>query len=350
MAEEPRLLIASQYDTTGSSTRVRAYDWLDHLDVTGYERFEYRGTGSNSPAALARDPRGTFRAEHRLRALAERAQGRPVLLSRELSPLSSGRSEAALLRAASVGVYDFDDALYTAIPGSLISRIHSRRTMWRRSVEAADVVFAGSEILAGHAERHSSRVQLMPSVVEPTRYTRKRDYALGETAVAVWIGSPGTEPYLRHSAEGLLAAHRETGLRLRVVSRGNASLGALDAIVDRVDWTPDGFSAALADADLGIMPLPDDEWTRGKCAYKLLQYGASAVPVIGSAVGTNITALQRLGGVQAGGPAEWRDALIDMVRATPADRAAAGRAAHDGVVRHYSFEAWAPVWRAAVLA
>lgn len=104
-----------------------------------------------------------------------------MLLSRELSPLGSGRSEAAVLRAASVGVYDFDDALYTAIPGSLISRIHTRRTLWRRSVEAADVVFAGSEILAEHAQRHSSRVQLMPSVVEPAQYTRKQDYALGKT-------------------------------------------------------------------------------------------------------------------------------------------------------------------------
>ncbi len=346
--QRPPLLVASQYGAAGSSTRVRLYDWLDHLGITDAGRFEYRGASSNSPAALLRDLGGTVRAERARLRLPRQATGRTVVLSRELTPLSQGGSEAALLRNAHHGVYDFDDALYAQLPG-VLGKIYSRRRVWRRSVAAADTVIAGSDILADAASTHSQNVVMIPSCVEHTAYSVKSDFTRASAPTAVWIGSPATEPYLRIAEAGLLQAHLETGLRLKVISAGSAPLGELDRMVDRVAWTPQGFADELSSSDFGIMPLPDDEWTRGKCAYKLLQYGAAGLPVIGSAVGANRDAITKLRGIHVEGQDGWRDALVDLVRADPARLHTIGAESRQGTVDHFSFAAWAETWKRAVL-
>ena len=72
-----------------------------------------------------------------------------------------------------------------------------------------------------------------------------------------------------------------------MISGGNRSLGTLDGMIERVEWSPRGFAAELAAADVGLAPLRDDEFARGKYAYKSIQYGAAALPIVGSPVGTN---------------------------------------------------------------
>jgi glycosyltransferase involved in cell wall biosynthesis len=136
-------------------------------------------------------------------------------------------------------------------------------------------------------------------------------------------------------------------MRLTVVSAGSRSLGPLDAIVDRTTWDPRTFSQILADADVGIMPLYDTEFSRGKCAYKVLQYGAAALPVVGSPVGTNATVLAELGGA-APGPGEWVDAVASVFDASASTRMSLGDAARRAVEESYSFEAWETRWRVAV--
>lgn len=342
------LLVASQYNAAGSSTRVRIYDWLTHLGIEDAEEFEYRGTSSNSPGALLRDIGGTLRAERARLHLPERAAGRTVMLSRELTPLSQGGTEAALLRGAALGVYDFDDALYAALPGA-IGKIYSRRRVWQKSVRAADTVIAGSDILAEAAASLHPNVVMVPSCVEHTEYAVKSNFSSGPSPLAVWIGSPATEPYLQIAQAGLLRAHQETGLRLKVISAGAHPLGELDKMVDRVSWSAEGFAGELAHADFGIMPLPDNEWARGKCAYKLLQYGAAGLPVIGSAVGANQDAIAKLHGVPVHSPERWGEALIDLVRADSASLRAMGSGARTGVIEHYSFAAWRDTWQRTVL-
>lgn len=343
-----RVLVASQYGPGGSSTRVRLYDWLDHLGLVEAERFEYRGASSNAPTTLLKDLANTLRAESMRRQLVHRAAGAHVVLSRELSPLSQGDNEVKLLQRAQRGIYDFDDALYAKFPG-VIGTFYSRQRVWKRSVAAADTVIAGSELLAEHALRHNRNVVMIPSCVDPTHYGVRTDFEFTKPPTAVWIGSPATEPYLRIAQQGLLQAHAETGLRLRVISAGTQSLGPLDPIVERVSWRPDTFASHLATADFGIMPLPDDEWSRGKCAYKLLQYGAAGIPVVGSPVGANHRALQRLGGFAPISDAQWGDMLIDLVRSSTSERARLGNTSREGVVGFYSYQAWAQVWRATVL-
>src|SRR4051812_3707682 len=107
----PPLLVASAYGAGAPSTRMRLYEWLDHLGLAA-ERHAYAGLSANGPRVLARHALSVIAAERRTRALPEKVAGRSVVLSREVSPFSRGTIESALLTAAGLGVYDLDDALF----------------------------------------------------------------------------------------------------------------------------------------------------------------------------------------------------------------------------------------------
>jgi glycosyltransferase involved in cell wall biosynthesis len=342
MLTESQITAVSTYGRAGASTRVRLYDWFESLGITS-ERFEYLSTSDNQPSTILKSPYQALRAEANLRRLLSQLSARTLVLSRQASPFSSGRLEAALLRAAKWSIYDFDDALYSDTE-TWTRKIWSKQKLWMRSVEAADVVIAGSDILASRADDISRNVVMVPSCIDPAAYQPKTDFTIGETPTAVWIGSPATEPFLQLISEPLLALHRERGLRLSVISGGNSSLGQLDAMVDRVPWSEATFAEDIASADFGVMPLPDNEFTRGKCSYKLLQYAASGIPLIGSPVGANSGALTTLGGFAPESPSEWRESAGEIMDMTPARRAAAGQNARSQVTSDFSFEAWKSTW------
>lgn len=330
----------TSYGRTAGSARVRVFDWLDRVDVPAVSH-TYLNDASNSGRSLLRSPRRVLQAEASLRRAP--SGDTSVLVARQATPLSRGGVERRLLRGAKLGVYDFDDALYLDRRGPF-----PKASIWRAAAAAADLVIAGNATLAEEASRWNRNVTVIPSCVDPEQYTRKTDFAIESTPRAVWIGSPATERYLRDIESALLRAHDETGMRLRVISAGNGTLGPLDAIVDRAEWSPRSFGAALADADLGLMPSPDTAWARGKCGYKLLQYGAAALPMIGDPVGVNAEILKRGDGLAPRSQDEWADALVGFFSESPKRRRERGHAGYRAVLDHYSFSAWEPAWRQAV--
>lgn len=337
------LTTVSAYGRRGGSARVRIFDWLDHLGLPS-ENHTYLDGSTAGLHDLRRAPLRAARAEVSLRSLARRG-AETLLLSRNASSLSTGALEARLLRSASRGVYDIDDALMNLTDGPF-----PKERIWRRASTAADVCIVGNDYLADRAAEVARKVVVVPSCVEVGAYVRKTSFEIGPVPVAVWMGSPGTETFLRTITAPLLAEHRRSGLRLRVVSHGDASLGPLDPMVDREDWDVTTYTSVLATADVGLMPLVDDAvWAPGKCAYKLLQYGAAGLPSIASPVGANASAIGRLGATAATDDAEWAQGLRELVDASAAARAALGAQARAAVTEHYSFQAWAPVWSEAVL-
>jgi glycosyltransferase involved in cell wall biosynthesis len=341
----PPLVVVTPYGRDGGSSRVRVYDWLDHLGLAA-EVHDYRGAAANRPKSLVKQPFSTLRAESATRSTD--VAGRRLLVSREASPLSGGRLEARLLSRAAHGVYDVDDALFTDV-GTGVRRVFSKAATWSRAVAAADVVVAGNDYLADRASRTARRVVVVPSCVEPSAYPRKSTYRLADPPRLVWVGSPATEDHLLGVAPSLLEVHRRTGARLRVVSAGSAPLGPLDAMVDRLTWSAGGVAAAMSEADVAIGPLTDTPYARGKCAYKLLQYAATGLPMVGSPVGANAAALDAFGGLAERSALGWTEALVGLLAATDDVRTRLGSMARRGVEEHYSFARWAPTWRAAVL-
>lgn len=341
-----RLVVVSAYGAAAATTRARGLEWATHLGLDVH-LVDYAGGSANRPADLARHPGRAWVGERALRSF--HADG-PLLLLREATPFSRGGIESKLLREGAPGVYDLDDALYAdrrRLPDP--AALFPKRLKAERAARNARRVVVGNEVLAGWAARQNRDVVLVPTCVEPDDYVIRPSSDVGEVPVVGWLGSPATERHLLGVADALLAAHERTGAVLRVVSAGDASLGPLDRIAERVAWRPGTWRESLATFDVGIGPLPDDPFTRGKCAYKLLQYAAAGVPMIGSPVGANAAAIERLGGIAATTSTQWIDALVDLLSGPATDREEMATQGLTGVRAHYSFAAWAPVWSRAVL-
>lgn len=337
--------VFSMYSPAAGSTRVRIYDWLRHLGIDATEH-QFAGLPNAGVSTLLSNRAAVTKAEAAVRRVA--VYGQNVLMSREASPFSRGHVEERILRQAAHSVYDFDDALFHDT--SPRRRAFGGARKFERAVAAANAVIAGNEYLAEWASAFNRDVRVIPSCVEPDDYATA-DHAArgGGVPTLVWLGSRSTEQYLVPLIADLLRVHQVSGARLKLISSpgDNADLAALAHMLDRVPWNPDTFAHALSDADVALAPLNDTPYARGKCAYKILQYGAAGLPVVGSPVGANADALTRLGGLSLRDGDDWADALTHLLGAPPSARESMGRAARAAVERHYSFSAWAPAWATA---
>jgi glycosyltransferase involved in cell wall biosynthesis len=323
------------------------YEWLERTSarsvVSGY--LSHR---NSSPAYLARHPAAVLAAERRLRRMAA-SRPRRLLLHREASPFSRGGLERLLLTRSEFAVYDFDDALqWDRGEGGLLRRLAPKAPKALAAVRNADRVIAGNAVLAEWASQHNADVVVIPSCVSPDAYRRKQRYELGDPPRLGWIGSPDNEVYLQLVAPALLETHRRTGARLTLVGTTRATLGELEDMIDRVAWSEATQHATLAELDLGIAPVPDEPYTRGKCGYKLLQYAAAGTPVVATPVGVNREILAQFGMPAPTGQVEWVDAILDFLGKSADARAALGRRARDVTQLRYSYDAWLSSWEEAV--
>jgi glycosyltransferase involved in cell wall biosynthesis len=236
--------------------------------------------------------------------------------------LLGARNFRALRGYAKRLVYDFDDALCYRPHAPHRSKNRERRFF--RAVAGADMVFAGNRVLAGIARIARPRVRVIPTTVDPAHYAF--DGAKAEHFTAVWIGQRWTLPHLQTALPALLAA----GVAVRVVA-DEAPDGA-----EFVPWSLEGEAAALGSAHVGLMPLPDDPFARGKCGFKLLQYFAAGLPAVASPVGVN-RALASGGALLARRPEEWVSAVLRL-RDDRALRERMGNGARAFVARRYAAE------------
>jgi glycosyltransferase involved in cell wall biosynthesis len=227
---------------------------------------------------------------------------------------------ARLRRRAHRLVYDFDDALCYRPRAPHRSWTRARRFF--RTVERSDVVVAGSRLLAGLVRLRGRRAHVIPSSVDVDRYAPSPQLP---EPTAVWIGQRATLPYL----EPVVDAVRRAGYRLRVIADASVP-GA-----EQVAWSEETEAQRLAECHVGLMPLADDRFARGKCGYKLLQYYAAGLPAVASPLGAG-RALAEGGAVLARDAAGWEAALRRL--ADPALRAELGRRGRAFVARRYSAE------------
>jgi glycosyltransferase involved in cell wall biosynthesis len=332
----------SNYGPSASSTRVRLNDWFRFLEIDATNHY-YAGLNNNRPGSIVANPAAVSRAEIALRRLD--LAGQRVILSREASPFSQGGIEERLLHHAGHGVYDFDDALFE--DQSAFRRLLRTQGKCRRATAAADVVIAGNAHLANWAEQYNRDVRVIPSCIDPRDYEPKTNWSItGDIPALIWLGSPATERYLAQIAPALLEVNRRTGALLILISgpNDNADLGLLNRMVRRIPWSLETFASAMAQADIAIAPLDDTPYSRGKCAYKLLQYAATGLPMIGSPVGANQLALKRFEGLEARTEDDWIQGMLQLVEDTPSQRAASGTTGRNAVRIHYSFDAWNTQW------
>jgi glycosyltransferase involved in cell wall biosynthesis len=339
--------VVTPYGRAGPSSRVRVFEWLDRVGVDA-DVSSYVSHRNASPAYLARNPLAVLAAEKRLRGMASRPTV-PLLLHREASPLSRGNLERRLLSRSPLTVYDFDDALqWDTGAGGLYRRWAPKAPKAVVGVTYADRVVAGNAVLAEWASAYNADVVVVPSCVSPDSYREKSVYALRDPPRLGWIGSADNEVYLLLVSSALREVHRKTGARLVLMGTTNPRLGDLEEFIERVAWSEAAQYANLADFDIGIAPVPDEAYTRGKCGYKLLQYAAAGVPTVASPVGVNRQILAEFGMPAPEDGDDWVDAIVELLEQPATVREAAARNARAVTRREYSFDAWEARWREAM--
>jgi glycosyltransferase involved in cell wall biosynthesis len=203
-------------------------------------------------------------------------------------------------------------------------------------------VIAGNAYLAKRArDAGAPRVEIVPTVIDIDRYAVKHALpSASEPLRIVWIGSPSTVRYLALLREPLAALNQRFAFKLRVIGGGTIDLSGVD--VEFVQWTEATEVASIQACDIGVMPLLDSPWERGKCGYKLIQYMACGLPVVASAVGVNRQIVQDgVNGFLASTPLEWKTALAKLLEDAPLRRQM-GTAGRQCVEQIYSLQVQAP--------
>lgn len=274
----------------------------------------------------------------RLGSLWGRDEFDAAILHCELLPLMPGWVERILLPKPYI--YDFDDAFYLKYrSGKLRIMRPFLGEKFDTVIAGAAAVTAGNNILVEYARRLNANTHFLPTVVNSERYMpAPRPH--NDILTIGWIGSPSTAPYLSQLVGPLSLIGKETPIRLVVIG-GKAPLIPNVSIVE-IDWSEQTEVALINSFDVGVMPLPDDDWARGKCAFKLIQYMACAVPVIASRVGANIDVVQTDCGFLAVDERDWVCALR-LLRDQSSTRRQMGEAGRRRVDQYYSLRRNLPV-------
>jgi glycosyltransferase involved in cell wall biosynthesis len=234
-------------------------------------------------------------------------------------------------------VFDVDDAIYVRKPRRLGEAADD--SPWRKRKFAAtcrwvDMVAAGNDVLAGVARASAQAITVMPTSIDTAVYQPTRATAADPPTIA-WIGSPENLVYLEMIRPALARLiGRYPTLRMRVICSQFPDWPEVN--VERIAWSSATEAESLATAHIGVMPLTDDEWARGKCAFKLLQYMAAALPCVASPVGANTEAvIDGFNGFHARTADEWERNLESLIQ-SPELRARFGAGGRAHVEARYS--------------
>jgi glycosyltransferase involved in cell wall biosynthesis len=251
----------------------------------------------------------------------------------------------ALERSAISGrrlVYDLDDAVWLSGRQTMghplgVLKASARKVDW--IARRADWVIAGSDLLAEHVEPLNEKTTVVPSLVDPTAYSL-RDHVQSENTTLGWIGSPTTAPYLSAAANVLETFARQSSRHIRLLVVGGRAPRIRGVDVLERAWSPQAERDTLAEMDIGLMPLPDTPWSRGKCAYKALQYMASGIPPLVDDVGVSASVVSGAGWI-ASDEAGWLEGLHSLA-GDPEARRRFGAVGRARVEREFSLARWLP--------
>ena len=266
-----------------------------------------------------------------------------IFVQREAFMTHSTRFERELAATGVPMIYDFDDAIWLmdVSKANRMLRWLKDPSKTAKIVPLATVVIAGNEFLADYARQFHNNVVVMPTVIDTARYLpTSQPIVTGRPIVIGWSGSLTSMPHLEQAIPVLQRFQQQYNeqVSFRIISDTVLEVPGLR--IENRKWSSATEAEDLADIDIGIMPLPQNDWSRGKCGFKGLQYMAMARAVVLEDIGVNGTIVQHgVNGLLAKDPAHWHECLCRLVE-EPDLRTRLGSAARETVEARYSMIAW----------
>lgn len=266
-----------------------------------------------------------------------------VFIHREALPLGPPIFEwilAKVLRARII--YDFDDAIWLTDRGdeNRLIRVLKWRQKVRQICRWAFKVSCGNEYLCDYARAYNHAVAYNPTTVDTDNVhspSRTRTYLTGSVITIGWTGSHTTTKYLT-SIENVLRRVTESFRNIEILIIADEKPGLQIPFTFR-EWNEATEVTNLEHIDIGIMPLPDDDWAKGKCGFKAIQYLSLNIPCVLSPVGVNTRVVtQGVSGFFCSSEDEWFEALSSLIQNGPL-RKAMGEAGRNHIIRNYSVSA-----------
>jgi glycosyltransferase involved in cell wall biosynthesis len=347
-----RVLFIAPHPIEGPSSRFRVYQFLQYLREHGVDATVRPFVSSRLVSAVYDSGRIGLKAWITAWGAARRAidtiaamHYEVVYVLREAFPFGPPFFERALQFAAGRLVYDFDDAIYMpslAYPNPLDHLRDFGKPA--KVIRTAARVIAGNDHLREYALRFSDtpeRVSVIPTVVNTDEYRPPAHRRDGRTCVVGWIGTPRGSLYLR-PLSGVMAELVRTCPHVSFKFVGAEPFDVRPLPVTFKTWRLEDEVADLQSFDIGIMPLTDDEETRGKCGFKLIQYMSVGIPVVCSPVGANLAIVEEgANGLFAATPAQWFTAL-ERLSGDPEWRTQLGERGRELAEKRFSVAAVAP--------
>ncbi|MGC9000829.1 glycosyltransferase family 4 protein [Caldisericum sp.] len=314
-----KILAFTRYGHLGASSRVRLFQYIPYLNREGIKvdivplfSDEYiRNLYQNGRKPL----RLVFKAYiKRLISLARIEKYDLLWIEKELFPMLPAWGEELISLLKIPYIVDYDDAIFHNYD---LSKNVFVRSLLKDKIDIvmrkAAVVIAGNDYLAERAlKAGAKRVEYLPSVVDLEKYKFSDEFNSDVFRIG-WIGSPSTSKYLKLIYNVLIRFCSEHNTHLVLVGSGKINLPGI--ITEIREWSEEKEIADIQSFDVGIMPLPDEPWERGKCGYKLIQYMACGRPVIASPVGINDKLIVNgINGFKATTEEEWLNYLEELYK------------------------------------
>lgn len=341
------LIIANHRPGRSPSQRFRFEQYLDHLKANSFEiEFSYLIDEKDdkilyTEGKVLAKARLAHKAFRKRKKDLKRAKDFDIIFIHREAFLTAGvYFERKLKNSGAKIIFDFDDAIWLPNVSYTNKRLKGLKGPQKTSriIAMADMVFAGNSYLAEYSSKFNKNVKVVPTTIDTAYHQNLRQKNDSPITIG-WTGSHTTLKYLFY-LEGVFKQLKDKykeKIKFQIICDHPWQAEGID--YDFVKWNKGREIEQLNQIDIGVMPLEDDEWAKGKCAFKALQYMAIAIPSVISPVGVNLEIIEEgVNGYTAKTEAEWFDHLSALIESEELRRKI-GEKAREFIVNHFSVEA-----------